>query len=826
MANEVEIVVTATDRTAAAFAAAEAKAKKAAAGIAATVGKAGKEGGEQFADGVDAGMQRATRDAERRANETRTRVVRGFNGAASGKLMAAAVVAGLAALPVLAGPIGAATGAAVGAGLAGIGIAAAAQSRRVRNEFTDLKFDVLEGLRGISGPLEQSLLKIPDVVRQTGASLRPFLRDAFADMAPAIDRFVESIGRGVSSLGPSLVPLSEGFSAVLDAFSDQAPEIFDSLGDTIAKVGELAQEHGDDLATFFQVVADGAGVAVDAIGYLADGFDEFVTETERAFSEDFWFRTPDHVRAMEDAAASALGRVSEAARDAGSAAREAAAGVGDLAAEFEALTGPALELDEAASRYQEAFDRATESIRENGRTLSINTEKGRENRDGLRDMAQAAQEHLGLMAQEGAGIGTITTQYQTYRGQLISAARAAGASRKEARDLAGAWLGVPKSVQTSVTARTAQAEDAIARVRALMNSFGSKTVYLTVQQVLRTVPGVSLRQLMQAHGGNIGGSGAGIRGFQSGGVSGVNGAGSAMAVVGEQGPELVRLPVGSTVIPAGQSASMMSSRAASSISMAFRPGQSRGGDGASGDVAKSIKDLTRELRDIITLREGMSRFTDGVMGQGRAFMAYEAALDRAAASARKNGKTLNIGREKGRENRTALMDMAQAAHEAAFAMHNLGRPASAIVARMKEQRSEFIRVARSMGLTTKEAKALADKWGLLPSTVKSVLAKEVKDKAYNKAAEKFNATLKTKASGGPAGGMTLVGESGPELVRLPFGSSVVPAGQTAGMMGGSGGVLHVTLQIGATQLGELVIDPLRKAVRTRGGNVQAVLGRA
>jgi hypothetical protein len=44
--------------------------------------------------------------------------------------------------------------------------------------------------------------------------------------------------------------------------------------------------------------------------------------------------------------------------------------------------------------------------------------------------------------------------------------------------------------------------------------------------------------------------------------------------------------------------------------------------------------------------------------------------------------------------------------------------------------------------------------------------------------------------------------------------------------GGQGGPIAITLMIGNTTLGELVIDPLRKAVHSRGGNVQAVLGRA
>lgn len=396
-----------------------------------------------------------------------------------------------------------------------------------------------------------------------------------------------------------------------------------------------------------------------------------------------------------------------------------------------------------------------------------------------------------------------------------------------------------KSRRARLEADIQQLLAAKARAQAAIDSLRGKTVsvYLTVQQVLRATPGVSLRRLMHAHGGNIGGLGT-IKGFQSGGVSG---AGSALAVVGEQGPELVRLPVGSTVIPAGQSASMMSAtaaRAASSISMAFRASAPKPVESSADKTDKliqSLRDMVKELRQIVTLREGMSRFTDLVMGQARAFISYEAALDRAAASLKKNGKTLNIGREKGRENRSALLDLAQAAHEAAFAMADLGRPISAIVARMKEQRAEFIRMARAFGLSAKQAKALADRYGLVPSQVKAVLTKQAKDVKYNKAAEKYNkalekqiAALQGRAAGGPAGGLTLVGEQGPELVRLPWGASVVPAGATAQALtaGGGGGRVVLEVHSGGSRLDDLLVEVLRKAVRVRGGNVQLVLGRA
>lgn len=98
-----------------------------------------------------------------------------------------------------------------------------------------------------------------------------------------------------------------------------------------------------------------------------------------------------------------------------------------------------------------------------------------------------------------------------------------------------------------------------------------------------------------------------------------------------------------------------------------------------------------------------------------------------------------------------------------------------------------------------------------------------------------------KAAGGIGGGLTWVGEEGPELVRLPQGSTVYPAGQsrhmawasmlttppqpappapTPGRSTASGWgdrPLTIVLQVGNTELGEVAIDPVRKAITTRGG---------
>jgi hypothetical protein len=84
------------------------------------------------------------------------------------------------------------------------------------------------------------------------------------------------------------------------------------------------------------------------------------------------------------------------------------------------------------------------------------------------------------------------------------------------------------------------------------------------------------------------------------------------------------------------------------------------------------------------------------------------------------------------------------------------------------------------------------------------------------------------ASGGLSGfSRVLVGEQGPELVNLPVGSKVTPAGQTRAQLdqpGGQGGRLVLELRSGGSRFDDLLVEIMRKAIRARGGDVQAVLG--
>jgi len=85
------------------------------------------------------------------------------------------------------------------------------------------------------------------------------------------------------------------------------------------------------------------------------------------------------------------------------------------------------------------------------------------------------------------------------------------------------------------------------------------------------------------------------------------------------------------------------------------------------------------------------------------------------------------------------------------------------------------------------------------------------------------------AGGGPRSNLTMVGESGPELVRIPTGSTVYSNPDSQRMLSQGGGSLHITLELGQSfrqaGLSEQQLEDIRYTVRTKGGgSVQRALG--
>ena len=112
-----------------------------------------------------------------------------------------------------------------------------------------------------------------------------------------------------------------------------------------------------------------------------------------------------------------------------------------------------LSASDASIAYQDAIDKVGESIKTNGKTLDINTEKGRANQSAFNGLAQAAMATVEAHAKEtlaskgsAAAQGELQAGLKTSYTDLVNAAGQFGITGDAADDMARKALGIPKNV--------------------------------------------------------------------------------------------------------------------------------------------------------------------------------------------------------------------------------------------------------------------------------------------------------------------------------------------------------------------------------------------
>jgi TP901 family phage tail tape measure protein len=320
-----------------------------------------------------------------------------------------------------------------------------------------------------------------------------------------------------------------------------------------------------------------------------------------------------------------------------------------------------------------------------------------------------------------------------------------------------------------------------------------------------------------------------------------------------------------------------------------------------GELGQQAVSTTAKLNDQKLTAEGLKEAISDLNDANRAALdgmaGFEAAIDAASKAVDENGRSLqfthgqmDLTTEKARTEEGALTSLAAKTDAAALATLNNGGSMEQVNAIYDRGREKLITYAQQMGLNKEQARELADQILQTPDKTAQLRADSsdlraklddveyrlrtaTGEKRVELTAEKRDleaklaaaqrqidalhgktitvytefATANAKhlaqlsaddgyahggiiggaATGGPRSGMTWVGEQGPELVRLPGGSTVIPAGQSRSMAqaGGGGGAVVLEIRSGGSRMDDLLVELLRGAVRTRGGNVQTVLGK-
>lgn len=466
-----------------------------------------------------------------------------------------AIAAGLAAtfgMAVATATAGVGLGAAA-AGAIVLGIVGAAQDNRVKLAGLTLKESLTAELKDIGAPFVTSLLGAMRTVKDTVGTLG--LRQMLAPLAGLLNPIVD----GLFAMARAALPGVQRMIQATVPFVLQLVSDMPKLGEFIGEFADSLAGAGPGAAKFFHQLIMVVGSVLVAFGKLIEGaakvMDFIGTVGEKLGLYDFGKSK------FVDLSDSALG----AGRSIGatSSAFDALFGTTTAVAEplktitesLTALNGMAVAAVNADLGWQTALDAATSSLQQHGATLDMNTESGRANMQALLGLASAASTRAQATYDDTfSTIGATEAErrasdaYEAGRQALIASAQQMGMSAQQARNLADRIMAVPTSWHTKVSVDTSWAEAAIARVRAAIASLSSPLV------------------------GGSGNAGTYAEYYynqhRTGGVvsaAATGGARHGLTWVGEDGPELARLPNGTSIYPAGQSRQMAARAAGSTV---------------------------------------------------------------------------------------------------------------------------------------------------------------------------------------------------------------------------------------------------------------------
>lgn len=281
------------------------------------------------------------------------------------------------------------------------------------------------------------------------------------------------------------------------------------------------------------------------------------------------------------------------------------------------------------------------------------------------------------------------------------------------------------------------------------------------------------------------------------------------------------------------------------------------------DAAASGHSYAMSLQEII---DASSQLAGNILGLSEAQIGYQESLAAAGEAAAENGKNLDLSTEKGRDNQSALNDMASSTWDVIEAMKAQNATTEEVRGFMEGARGSFVNTAISMGMSAEAANQLADKLGLVPgdytARVRADTGSANAELAFTLAklraiAQIHIAAVQVRASGGVVGGSipgretgglagafsmwgaetggvrhssVMMNEAGPEVAELPTGSRVATAGATRALadMGAFSGGGPTVVQIsmaGTDDLTRAILGALRVVIKDdHGGSVTGALG--
>jgi hypothetical protein len=399
-------------------------------------------------------------------------------------LSTALVGIGASAAPLLGASIaGAIIGGAGGLGVIG-GVLLAARDPRVKAAGSALGSNMLASLESKADVFVEPVLRGIDTIQKRFDGLSGNFENIFGNSSRYVAPLVDGITRGISSIIVGIDKLSAVAGPSINAISDGVADFGKALGNGFESLADNGDSAADALSTVFGILNSGVSTTMNVVNVLTELY-----EINRKIGGDAGLRLFLQAMGQDLEAVGENGRkggsgtfdAANGINAASGAAQSAGLSLSELNDRLQETANTSRNLYSAQTSAAEAIARTTGSIRENGKTLNINTAAGRANRTSLANLATALNaQYQATLKVNGAGRVADGVASRNRESFVRLATQLTGSAAK-ARALANQLLGIPAKRDTKVYANTHDAAARLSAIQGQLNSIKSKTVTVNVR---------------------------------------------------------------------------------------------------------------------------------------------------------------------------------------------------------------------------------------------------------------------------------------------------------------------------------------------------------
>lgn len=337
----------------------------------------------------------------------------------------------------------------------GLGALLAAQFEEVKEGFSETLVFVRDLFTGVAEPLIRPFLNAFREVRERLGGLESEFSRLFGSIeliiVPVVDallgfveQFVPGLRRGFANLNEFLAPLQIGFRLIGQAAGDFFEEIL-GHDEAPAALYDLLIAVEDLIQFFTELVKAG----LDFYGTLRDiaeflGIVNEYTEDIEVLGKKFGIAAKEE-SLFGDAIRGTLTPLEQQDQ-----------AIEDVNNALQTYIDQQFKVIGGEIAFERALDNLTESVKENGRSLKLGEEAGRQNAEQLLELARIALETRQRNIDLGLGVEFAEGKFQAQKAEIIATAKQLKLSKTDTDRLIGSLLRLPAPISTGVDEASVQ----------------------------------------------------------------------------------------------------------------------------------------------------------------------------------------------------------------------------------------------------------------------------------------------------------------------------------------------------------------------------------